>query len=406
MYYKNIDLSSNEINALILSGAGTLGILYLGLIKAMFEYGMISTINKYYGISSGSIIVLLLNLGYTYDELEHILLNEINIEKLININSKSLLNIFDKFAISDSTYIEDTLKELIERKGFNPFINFKQLYNITSKELNIGFVKCFQNEFTNANHITRPDMPVWLAIRSSISIPFVFQPVIDATSGFDFLVDGGILKNNTIDTYITNLINTSSNTTSSNTTSSNNDKSIQVPENLICFNTSNTMVTDASNTMVTDASNTIVTDASNIIVTDDNTSNTMVRDVSNTMVIDASNIMVIDVSNVLDNNKKKYNYNFISAELSTDNVNKILFNSLSDLNKMSFQDFTVSIISKLFVVQKHYNSIYDDFIYRINKPNININLFNMNNTKDELVEILNDSYNQSITYIENRLKIK
>ena len=58
-----------EINSLVVSGGGIKGFLSIGAIKLLFENNIINKIRFYYGTSFGSIIVLLLNLGWNCEEI-------------------------------------------------------------------------------------------------------------------------------------------------------------------------------------------------------------------------------------------------------------------------------------------------------------------------------------------------
>jgi NTE family protein len=359
MFYKNIDLSSNEIKCLILGGGGTTGFVYLGLIKCLQEKGFLDTIDKYYGVSAGSIIVLLLNLGYTYDELLTILLDDIKYDELIKITGKSILNLFDKFSLADSTYLEELLKNLIEKKGYNPYINFRQLYDITKKELNIGFVKCFQNKYVNANHITRSEMPIWLAVRASCSIPFIFQPVIDATNGFDLLIDGCILKDNNISSYLETIIN---------------DPNSKIINNLL---------DKSSQTYFNN-------------LEEDNLDN-----------LEEDNLDNLEEDNLdnLEEDKFMYNHNFICVILDTGLTNDgILYDNINDLNKVNFKEFLFSIVKKIFYNQDTNKKKYADFILKIPCRNYNIEFSNVNIDKSKMIDIINHSYKFVCNYIDKKLK--
>ena len=351
MYYKNLDLSSDVIDTLIFGGGGTKGFVYLGLIKYLEEQELTETIKYYYGVSAGSILCMLMNLGYTYNELVDILINEIKYEDLVKINSKSILNIFDKFSIADSTYLDNTLKALIERKGFNPYINFKQLYDITKKEFSVGFVKCFQNEFILANHITRPDMPVWLAVRASSGIPLVFQPVIDAINGFDFLIDGAIINDNVIGHYLTERYVSS---TSDMMSLQYLDKSTQTVED------------------------------------------------------DSENVNEEEHKKQSENatkQKKKYNHNFICVSLDVGSTDSLLYESIAELNKVKFQDYLMSVTRKVFFNQDANKSKYEPYIFNIDCRNYNIEMANSKLSRDEYLGIINDAYSKTDDYFTSRLLI-
>jgi hypothetical protein len=374
MFYKNLDLSSDVIDTLLLGSGGTRGFFYLGIIKYLEKIDEMKNIKNYYGVSAGSIISLLLNLGYTSVELESIISEELNYADLIKINSKSVLNIFDKFSLADTTYLENTIKSLIERKGFNPYINFKQLYDITNKELNVSFIRCLQNEFVLANHKTRPEMPVWLAVRASSSIPIMFQPVIDCINGFDFLIDGAIANDNLIGLYLTEKYNEFINNSNS-ILSIKNSIGIQVPDIVDKNNNDN--------------------EADYNINNDNNTD----YDIDNVNENDSNN------KDVKMNYKKKYHFNFISSSLKSSNT-KNLFESLLELNKVKFQDYLISIVRKLFNNQDSNKDEFLPFIFKINENDYNIDSLNTNIPKEQFKTIINDILDKFKIYFETNVRIK
>jgi len=68
-------------------------------------------------------------------------------------------------------------------------------------KLEIGYTRSFHNDFFVANAQTAPDMPIWLAVRASISIPIILTPVLDFASQ-DILCDGGLVNNTPIKWYL------------------------------------------------------------------------------------------------------------------------------------------------------------------------------------------------------------
>lgn len=204
--YKNYNLESNEINTLSLGGGGYYGILNIALIKHLEEMNELQNINKIYCVSVGTLFGLLIILGYTSQEIIELILNDLSIEKMIEIQPQNLFNIWDKLGINDGSYLECAIKNTIQSKGFSPYITFKELYDETHKELYVGVSYVFKKDFELLNYKSCPDMPVWLAIRASTSIPIIFQPLHDIISN-DYLCDGGLLCNNPIKYALLDKIN-------------------------------------------------------------------------------------------------------------------------------------------------------------------------------------------------------
>ena len=60
------------IKNLIFSGGSIRVLSYIGCLKALEEYKIIDNIETFTGTSSGGIFSLLLNLGYTFKEMEEL----------------------------------------------------------------------------------------------------------------------------------------------------------------------------------------------------------------------------------------------------------------------------------------------------------------------------------------------
>ena len=76
---------------------------------------------------------------------------------------------------------------------YNADLTFMGLYLLRKRELCIAVVNLSrgQTEYCHVN--TTPDMPIRLAIRASMSLPFVYKPV--ELSPGECYVDGGVLDN-------------------------------------------------------------------------------------------------------------------------------------------------------------------------------------------------------------------
>jgi hypothetical protein len=202
LVYRGLDLASNEIHTLVLSGGGYYGLLYLGVIQWLEARDMRKDIKTIVAVSVGSMVGLMFALGYSSQAIFDIVIHELNLPKCLEINADNILNIVDGLGINNGEYIEQTLKALINKSGVNPYITIQGLYEETGIDLQIGFTKCVANKFILASrHNEYRTMPVWLAIRASASIPLILEPVTDYDNN-DVLVDGGVISNNPIKYYL------------------------------------------------------------------------------------------------------------------------------------------------------------------------------------------------------------
>ena len=84
------------------------------------------------------------------------------------------------------------IKLLIQKKVGNPEITFGELHSLTGKTLVIATTNITRECIEYISHETNPDLPVYLAIKMSGSIPFYFTPV--EWKGCLY-VDGALLDN-------------------------------------------------------------------------------------------------------------------------------------------------------------------------------------------------------------------
>jgi predicted acylesterase/phospholipase RssA len=203
--YRCCDLACDKITTLILGGGGVYGFLYLGLIKFLEEQNILQQqVTQIIGVSVGSMMSLYLALGYTYAEIYKSVMFDIELAKILDINSDNIFNILDHLGINNGAYVEETIKNIILAKGLSPYLTFRDLTDAKcGPDLNIGYTRCFHNDFFMANTRTAPDMPIWLAIRASISIPIILTPILDFISN-DILCDGGLVNNTPIKWYLAN----------------------------------------------------------------------------------------------------------------------------------------------------------------------------------------------------------
>lgn len=173
---------------LILSGGGIKGISFIGALKALHDHKLLDNITTYVGASVGTIIILLYMIGYTPDDL----LEFIKCFDLGKLKCIDPLLILDKYGLDDGSRIERTLKKLMENRNVNPNITLKNLYNITKKKFITTTVSLSNMMPVYMSYENFPDLEVCTAIRMSISIPFIFTPVM---YNKDYYVDGGCIDN-------------------------------------------------------------------------------------------------------------------------------------------------------------------------------------------------------------------
>jgi predicted acylesterase/phospholipase RssA len=177
------------IETICIGSGGLKGITFVSALNNLEKnnYLSLNNIKKYTGISVGSIICILLIVGYKLDEIIDIVINLDYNEIKPDI---SLDLIIENFGFDNGENIINFLKNLILKKiNKNDDITFLELYNITNKEFYVATTNFSKNKEKIFNFKDTPNVSVFMAIRMSISIPIIFTPVLFEN---DYYVDGAL----------------------------------------------------------------------------------------------------------------------------------------------------------------------------------------------------------------------
>jgi NTE family protein len=182
------------IKNLVFEGGGVKGIAFCGAIRVLEEKKMLSNVKNYIGSSAGAIMALMLSIGLTSIEIEDIL-KTMDYDKFLDLRWGVLNKLYyfiSKYGIHKGEYLLKFVGQLLEKQTGNKNITFQELHHkygnnlvITGTNIDAGIVEYF-------SHTSYPNMPVKIAIRISMSIPFLFEAV---RYDGNLYVDGGILNN-------------------------------------------------------------------------------------------------------------------------------------------------------------------------------------------------------------------
>ena len=187
----NLQVKLSNIKHLVLSGGGLLGISYIGLLKYLEENNIRHQIESITSCSAGSIFGTLFMLDYSSQEIET-LIKSLDFKQFLNINIDTILKFPQTKGLDSANKLTDFFKKIIKDKTGNENTTFEELYQKTNKILQIGTTNLTSVKFELFNYKTQPTIPIYLAIRASIAIPIIFEPVI---IGNDVYCDGGVIDN-------------------------------------------------------------------------------------------------------------------------------------------------------------------------------------------------------------------
>lgn len=171
---------------LVLSGGSVKGIAYVGALKYFEEHKeTFGSIKEFVGTSIGSLASLLIILNYSSSQLKKLFWDlEFN-----NLQSLSIETFMETFGLDNGKLVEEFIKKCISSKGLSPEISFSQLQSITGKSLVVCGTNVDKQCHRFFGYVETPDMSVLLALRISMAIPVLFQPIFFEG---EYYVDGGI----------------------------------------------------------------------------------------------------------------------------------------------------------------------------------------------------------------------
>eukprot|EP00571_Detonula_confervacea_P003366 CAMPEP_0172325364 /NCGR_PEP_ID=MMETSP1058-20130122/53821_1 /TAXON_ID=83371 /ORGANISM="Detonula confervacea, Strain CCMP 353" /LENGTH=1030 /DNA_ID=CAMNT_0013041887 /DNA_START=6 /DNA_END=3098 /DNA_ORIENTATION=- len=182
----------------VFQGGGAKGVVHCGAIQALDELGILPYLKRFAGTSAGCAPALFLALGLdgkqAKAETDLLEMSEFFDANSIGNNKISLVyNLMTKLGMHPGDKCIEYFGELLEKYTGDPDLTFLDLYQMYGTELciSVSNISRQQSEYLHVN--TTPDLPIKLAIRASMSVPFLWRP-IELADGEKY-VDGGVFNN-------------------------------------------------------------------------------------------------------------------------------------------------------------------------------------------------------------------
>lgn len=213
--------ASAQYKNLVFEGGGIRGVAFTGAVSVLEQYGLIKEIENVGGTSAGSIIGLLISLGYTSAEIKEILIS-MKVEKF-NDGKGGLVGKYTRakrnFAIYKGDAFEQWLGKIVAKKTGNEHSTFAQLHSLRILNPAYKEFSCVGTNLTKQKSVifsysNTPDFELKKAVRISCAIPFFYEPVLLDSLGnvvnevkkgasYDVMVDGGVMANYPLELYDT-----------------------------------------------------------------------------------------------------------------------------------------------------------------------------------------------------------
>jgi|MDSW01.1.fsa_nt_gb hypothetical protein len=159
------------MNDLFIGGGGSAGIIFIGCLEYIHENKLLD-LKNFYGTSIGSLIGCLYISGITP---KNILLKVLELD-LVDIVKYNFNNLLSNNHIINDSLLDNLIGLLWEFIDENITLKkFSDMYNVN---VNIYANNITKNNYTSLNNIDYPEIKLKDALKASMSIPFLFKPVV------------------------------------------------------------------------------------------------------------------------------------------------------------------------------------------------------------------------------------
>jgi predicted acylesterase/phospholipase RssA len=185
-------MSKLHITHLVLSGGGMHGVMYIGALRYLYLEGLLKNITHVAGTSIGSFIGLFVALKLNMDEIEQIMYDIFYKDDFNFIPRKNYLKLISNLGLTSTKSITHELKKVIKSKYDIEDITFKELAKRFGINMYISATNIIHCTNTIFSVDDTPDLSVFTACEASMSIPFLYVPVIIDNIHY---YDGGLSNN-------------------------------------------------------------------------------------------------------------------------------------------------------------------------------------------------------------------
>jgi len=181
------------IKNIIITGGGTAILNSYGALKEAESQGYwnYESVKSFYGTSSGSILSLMLALGYPLETIGKYMIGR-PWKTVFGLGSINLYDCVVGNGHLDGNLFYDAFGPLMKGKDMDINITFQQFHELLGKELYFYTLNLETAQVEELSHITRPEMRVVDGVYASSALPVLFKPFKYGESTY---TDGGIYSN-------------------------------------------------------------------------------------------------------------------------------------------------------------------------------------------------------------------
>lgn len=182
---------ASKCTALVIEGGGAKGVALGGTLLALEEFKILSGVKRIAGSSAGAICACLLSVGFSANEIVDLLV-ETDMRKFLDDKFgvfRDAYNLLHNYGCCPGDFFLNWVESLLAKKTGISGITFQQVFSTYGIDLRITSVCLNTGKLVMFSPRGSPDMQVSKAVRMSMSIPFVFEPVKHEGRLY---VDGGV----------------------------------------------------------------------------------------------------------------------------------------------------------------------------------------------------------------------
>lgn len=163
----------NIIQAIVMSGGGIKGLAYIGVLEFLEKKEKLQDITTFVGCSIGAFACMLMALDYRSSVIKNVMDNY----DMTKLNYPSVLCLVNNLGLDNGDKLEQFIKTFIKNADFDQNVTLLELYSKTNKKLVVSVTDVLSKEPVLIDYISFPEIPIYLAVKMSMSIPFVYRPI-------------------------------------------------------------------------------------------------------------------------------------------------------------------------------------------------------------------------------------
>ena len=169
------------IKHIVIPAGGAMGFHFYGALKYLNQckFWKLKNIKTIYGTSIGGLIAIFISFGIKWEELDDFAINY-NFDVLVNIDASNFLSLFENKGLFSNKIIEKSVHSFLEKLKLSKNLTLKQHYDHTNIEIHMYTVNINDTplKLVDLSYKTHPDLTVVNAIKMTMAIPFIIEPVI------------------------------------------------------------------------------------------------------------------------------------------------------------------------------------------------------------------------------------